>query len=107
MSCTVVVLREAEAQPRAADGGWPENRPAAAVRPAGEFARVVDLLGRVPDIGQRFARAAVPGVRRVLLPKSRCYVYYLHDRRHHVVYVLALWGAARGETPPLPPSFRP
>lgn len=66
-----------------------------------ELERAIVLLESTPDVGPRFDRAPVPGVRRMMLKRSKVSLYYLHDAEHAVVYILAFWGAPRAGQPPL------
>lgn len=101
MSCRVIVAAAAREQIRAVDDWWVTNRPAAPSLFRDELDAALALLASAPDIGPRFRRARRKGVRRLLLRRSRFHVYYVHDRRHAVVLVLAVWGATRGHGPPL------
>ena len=38
-------------------------------------------------------------VRRLLLEKTRCHVYYVVSEREHLVRIVAIWGAMRGGGP--------
>ncbi|MBK7400025.1 MAG: hypothetical protein IPJ34_28180 [Myxococcales bacterium] len=40
-------------------------------------------------------------IRRWLLPKSKCHVYFAIDEAREVIDVLAVWGARMGRLPPL------
>jgi plasmid stabilization system protein ParE len=64
-----------------------------------EFASAVALLSDIPDIGRRYRRASVPGLRRWLLSRSRYHVYYVHDEVAGEVVVLAVWSALRRRPP--------
>ena len=66
-----------------------------------EFERCVSLLESSPDIGTRFHSASVPGVRRIVMTKTRHYAYYLHDETNETVYIIAVWGAPKGDAPVL------
>jgi plasmid stabilization system protein ParE len=101
MTCRIVLPAEAEDQLRAAHEWWRENRPASPDLFVGEFEEAVRLLAEMPTIGPRFRRATIPGVRRLLLRKSRYWIYYVHDDARSVVYVLSVWGTRRGMDPPL------
>jgi plasmid stabilization system protein ParE len=98
---TVLIVEEAEHQLREIDAWWVENRRDAPDLVLQEFARCVDLLESTPDAGQRFHRTRVPGVRRLVMQRTRHHVYYVHDELHAVVYVVAVWGAQKHGAPPL------
>jgi len=68
---------------------------------ADEFERCVALLETTPDLGGRFHRTHVPGVRRLLMSQTKQFVYYVHDETHEVVYVVAIWGAPKAGPPRL------
>lgn len=96
---TVVVVDEAERQLHDIVAWWAKHRPAAAGLVATEFERCVGLLAVAPDAGPRFLRAPLPGVRRLVMKRTRHVVYYLHDRANEAVYVIAVWGAPKGGDP--------
>jgi hypothetical protein len=52
-----------------------------------------------PDAGARFHRRRVPGVRRLVMLRTKHHVYYLHDERNAVVVIIAVWGAPRAGVP--------
>ena len=66
-----------------------------------EFERCVTLLENSPDIGTIFHRTNVPGVRRLLMKKTKHLIYYVHDDNNAVVYIVAVWGAPKGGDPDL------
>ena len=99
MSVVIRTTPQADAQAQRADAWWRTNRPAAADLFTEELAGAFDLLGRAPDIGCRYRRAGVPGLRRILLPATRYHVYYVHLRDQQTCSVLAIWGAVRGRVP--------
>jgi plasmid stabilization system protein ParE len=98
---TVVVVDAAEEQLREIDEWWKRNRRAAPTLVMDELARCVRLLESSPDIGVRFHRTRVPGVRRLVMRKTRHLVYYVHDTEHAVVYIIAIWGAPKEGDPVL------
>lgn len=102
MTCTVVLVDEAEQQVHTADEWWRANRPSAPDLFTDELQVAFELLEATPDVGQRFHRATLPGIRRLPLRRSRYFVYYLHDPSRSIVYVLAVWGQSRGADPVLP-----
>jgi plasmid stabilization system protein ParE len=98
---TVVVVADAEEQLREIVDWWFAYRREAPTLVLEEFERCVTLLGHTPDVGTSFRRARIPGVRRVLLRRTKHFVYYVHDAAHDVVYVIAVWGAPLGGDPVL------
>ncbi len=102
MSRPVVLVQEAEEQLKSIDRWWIENRRASPDLFLDELAQAIDLLSEFPDIGSPFKRTNRPGVRRLLLRRSKYWVYYFHERRRSIVFVLAIWSTFRGTDPPLP-----
>ena len=101
MSYRILLPPVAEEQIRAADQWWRENRRASPNLFVDEFEQALRWLREMPAIGSRFRRSTVPGVRRILLRRSRYWVYYIPDESHSLVYVLAVWSGHRGSDPPL------
>jgi plasmid stabilization system protein ParE len=100
---SVFVVAEAEAQLAEIADWWREHRPEASASVVDEFERCVTLLEHSPDVGARFQRSRIPGVRRVLMRRTKNFVYYLHDADHQVVYILAVWGTPKQGAPVLHP----
>lgn len=98
---TVVIVDDAAAQLAEIVAWWEANRPAAPTLVLDELERAVLLLESTPDVGARFDRSAIPGVRRLTLKRSKVAAYYLHDAARSIVYILAFWGAPRAGFPPL------
>ncbi len=98
---TVVVVDEAEEQLREIVEWWRANRRAAPTLVIDELGRCTTLLESSPDIGTRFHRTFVPGVRRLVMKKTKHYLYYVHDAENAVVYVIAVWGAPKDGDPVL------
>lgn len=64
-----------------------------------ELEAAFDLIRRVPKAGRLWRESDEPGVRRVLLRKSKYPIYYLEELDH--LRLLAVWGAPRGSGPDL------
>lgn len=90
MSCEVFLSPEAEEQFRAAVSWWHANRPAAKDLLLEEFENAIRILEEMPEVGSRFRRATVPGVRRFLLRGTSSWIYYVPDTSRSIVYVLAV-----------------
>jgi plasmid stabilization system protein ParE len=102
MTTTAVVLvQDAERQLLEAHGWWLANRPESPDLVLDEFERCVSLLENSPDLGARFHRTHVPGVRRLLMRPTKLFAYYVHDEANAVVYILAIWGAPKPGAPRL------
>ena len=98
---TVVVVDEAEEQLHESIEWWIANRTAAPTLVFDEFERCVSLLESTPDIGLRFHRTPVPGVRRLVMKRTKHHIYYVHDANNGVVYIIAVWGAPKEGDPVL------
>jgi plasmid stabilization system protein ParE len=98
---TVVLVDAAEAQLDEIIEWWREHREASPALVMDEFERCVSLLEASPDAGPRFHRSRAPGVRRLVMRRTKHHVYYLHDQREAVVYILAVWGAPKTGYPTL------
>ena len=101
MQVPVRTTPQAEVQAEEAAAWWRVNRPAAPTLFADELAGALDLLGGAPDLGRRYRRVRIPGLRRLLLPVTLYHVYYVHDVRAAECVVLAVWSALRGRLPRL------
>ena len=102
MTTRVVFVAEAEEQLKRIDKWWVTHRGTSPDLFLDELDRAIDLLSELPDIGSPFRRTRRPGVRRLLLRRSKHWVFYVHDRRRSIVYILALWSTLRGSDPTLP-----
>lgn len=100
MPIAVVTSAEADENIRKIDRWWREHRRAAPDLFANELAEAFALLGDTPEIGHRYPRAGVPGLRRLLLRATRYHIYYALEGS--VVAVLSVWSAVRGRGPRLP-----
>ncbi len=98
----VVFVDKAELQLEAIDRWWLTHRRASPDLFLDELDQAVDLLSEVPDIGSPFRRSRIAGVRRLLLKRSKYWLYYFHDRQRLRVYILAVWSTSRGSDPTLP-----
>jgi plasmid stabilization system protein ParE len=98
---TVVVVDSAEEQLGEIVDWWITHRGASPFLVADEFERCVSLLASSPDVGARFLRTTVPGVRRLVMKRTKHHVYYPHDEPNAVVYVIAVWGAPKVGVPVL------
>jgi hypothetical protein len=74
---------------------WSEHREASPWLVLDEFDRCVSLLESTPDAGARFHRSRVPGLRRLVMRRTKHHLYYLHDERNAVVYIIAVWAHPR------------
>ena len=98
---TVILVDAAEEQLDEIVEWWRTHREASPTLVMDEFERCVSLLESSPDAGARFHRSRVPGVRRLVMRRTKHHVYYLHDEPNAVVYILAVWGAPKAGYPVL------
>lgn len=96
----VLVAPDAEAQIRAIDGWWRENRKASPRLFAEELAAAIALIEAWPLAGRSRRHPGVPGLRRVLMRATRYHVYYA-PVGEECLSVLAVWSAVRGRGPRL------
>ena len=101
MRAEIRVTPQAEEQAVAAASWWAQNRVAAPGLFTDELLGALDMLSGTPDVGRRYRRARIPGLRRILLPRTRYHVYYVHEPESCKVVVLAVWSAVRGQGPEL------
>ena len=92
---TVVLVDPAEEQLHEIAEWWMSHRDASPLLVMDEFDRCVSLLESSPDAGPRFHRSRVPGVRRLVMRRTKHHVYYLHDEPNAIVYIIAVWGAPK------------
>jgi plasmid stabilization system protein ParE len=98
---TIEVTDAAEQQLREIVEWWTAHRDTGPQLVMDEFERCIALLRSSPDVGVRFHRARVPGVRRLIMRRTKHHVYYLHDDANAIVYILAVWGAPKAGYPVL------
>lgn len=92
---TIVMTDFAEQQLHEIVEWWKAHREASPVLVLEELERCLSLLESSPDVGARFHRSRIPSVRRLLMRRTKHHLYYLHDERNAVVYVIAIWGAPK------------
>jgi plasmid stabilization system protein ParE len=83
---------QAVVQIRTAHAWWQANRLAAPHLFALEIASVVARLRADEFAGTLYPSRTVPGVRRVLCPRTRYHVYYVLDDELDAAVILAVWG---------------
>lgn len=101
MRAQVRSVPTADEQIDVADAWWRTHRPGAPDLFANELRAAKELLSSSPEAGQRRQHKHIPGLRRLLLPKSRYHVYYTHNPKREDVVILAVWSAVRGKRPRL------
>ena len=78
---------------------WIENRSGALDLFADELGAAIRKLGAVPHIGARYDATPLPEMRRVLMLRTRCHVYYTVDDESRLVRVHAIGHTSRGQGP--------
>ena len=76
MNLPVLSTPEADAQIRAIDAWWRENRAASPDLFHDELSDAFDLVAEAPHLGRLYRRSPVPGIRRLVLRATRYHVYY-------------------------------
>jgi plasmid stabilization system protein ParE len=92
---TVAFTKRATNQTRRALAWWRENRRAAPDLLEQELRAVLALLAEAPTLGAVARDARIKDARRVLMRRTRYYVYYRAKSEEGRLEVLALWHASR------------
>jgi len=95
------VPTEARDQVVERDTWWVANRPAAPTAFRDELVVALRDLAAQPTIAAVVVQRGGMAIRRWLLPKTKCHLYYAVDEERGVIDVLAVWGARMGQLPPL------
>jgi len=66
-----------------------------------ELLAAIDQLEREPTPGAPFPTAKRPGLRRILLPTSRCHLYFELDAPTEAIHILQVWDGRRARPPRL------
>ena len=85
MNYFVVIVSEAEEQLRGIHEWWRANRASGQTEFLDEFSQAIELIAQMPHIGSPFRRATHPGTRRMLLRRTKHWVYYYPDDDRSVV----------------------
>lgn len=92
----IVLLDEAQRRFEAEDEWWREHRDAKELF-VGEFARTLDQLSSTPSAGKRYRLTRGKLIQRVLMKKTRCHVYDLHDRERDLIEIHSIWVRVENE----------
>lgn len=101
MPFLVHATARARLQIEAAHRWWLENRDKAPDLFVSELEAAQQLLAVEPEAGTGFPTPRYPGVRRLLMVKTRYHLYYTVHEEEELVLIRALWHASRGRVPPL------
>jgi hypothetical protein len=98
----VLVTPEAEAQLDVRRKWWRDHREKAPDLFDEEFLAAMERIGRAPGSFPIHVQRRKPTLRRCLMPKSRCHLYFEIDEQAGVAWVIAAAGGQRRR----PPRFR-
>src|SRR5688500_18018149 len=101
MTRTPIIAPRAELQILSEQLWWIENRPKAPALLDEELDTAMDLVTTNPEAGTTVHNSRFPGLRRVLLRKTRRHLYYVHDVVLEEIHIVAFWHAGSGSPPPL------
>jgi plasmid stabilization system protein ParE len=99
MTYRLRIAREVVAQAAAVEEWWRANRPKAPDLFREELTAALERLESAPLMSQRYPTPEQPDARRLLMPRTRYFLYFTIEER--IVVVRALWHAARGVGPSL------
>ncbi len=68
---------------------------------AREFLEAVKHLGTVGNPGTPWGTSKRPHLKRLLLEKSKCHVYFVIDEKRELLTVVDVWNGQRGRPPKL------
>jgi hypothetical protein len=97
----VLVTPEAAALLESRKRWWRANRSATAELFEREFLDAVAVIGDRPALFPIAVRIGGREIRRVLMEKTSCHLYYEIDEVAAVVKIVSAWGAAQGKGPQL------
>lgn len=92
---------DAAAQIRAIGDWWNGNRPAAQDLFREELAATLEMLQSAPESAPPYPFPRIPGLRRMLMQRTRYHVYFTYHENRALIFVHAVWHASRGRGPRL------
>lgn len=66
-----------------------------------EFLKAIELLEASPGPGSPFPTAKHPALKRLLLRKSHCHIYFEIDEANQTIQILHIWDGRRERAPKL------
>jgi plasmid stabilization system protein ParE len=96
----LVLLDEAQLRFEEEDAWWRKHRDAKELL-VEEFEKALEQVTTMPETGRRYRLARGKLIQRVLMKKTRCHMYYFHDRERDLVEIHSVWGARRKRGPKL------
>jgi plasmid stabilization system protein ParE len=97
----IEISPEALAQLRTIDEWWSRNRASAPELFREELAATFELLQNAPEAAPTYPFSQIPGLRRLLMQRTRYHVYFTHHEDRAFIFVHAVWHASRGRGPRL------
>ena len=94
------IFEEARLQFRTENAWWRENRDAKTLF-AQEFIATIRDIQKVPGAGPIYVEKRGRIIRKWLMPKTRCHVYYRFEPEKNLLSIYSVWGARRGRGPSL------
>ncbi len=83
------------------DMWWRSNRLSAPHLFTQELAEALERIVEQPDRFPAYKETQRGTVRRVLMPRTRNHVYYVHRPNEDLVIIVSVWGGPRGSHPKL------
>jgi plasmid stabilization system protein ParE len=80
---------------------WQTNRTSAPHLFRDELSATLETLKTSPMAARAYPQPAIPGLRRLLLQRTRYHVYFTHHENRGLVFIHAVWHATRGRGPRL------
>jgi hypothetical protein len=94
------IFEEARQQFREENAWWRENRDIKTLF-AQEFLVTIRQIQKVPGAGPVYVERRGRAIRKWLMPKTRCHIYYRVDSEQDLLLIYSVWGARRGRGPRL------
>lgn len=96
----ILLLEEAQRRFEAEDAWWRANRDSKELLTE-EFVATLGRVSSLPERGQHYRSCRGKLIQRWLMPRTRCHIYYFHDRERSTIEVHTIWGARRRRGPKL------
>jgi len=80
---------------------WRIHRPAAPELLREELAAALETIRSSPNAAKAYPFSAIPGLRRLLMSRTRYHLYLTFHEQRALIFVHALWHASRGQGPAL------
>lgn len=96
----IEVVEEAQAQFAYREAWWRANRDAQDLF-EDEYERALKHLSTAPASGDQYRIVRGKMIRRWLMKKTECHIYYWHSEELDLIEIRALWGAKREHGPEL------